>query len=93
MFAVFSIFRLESEIRDDSVELANEFVASVAAEHLIEPTGVWFGVFGCNNFDNVALMKFCFQIDHFAIYFCASTRCANFAMKTIGEIERHGAFG
>ena len=60
MFAVFSVFRLGSEIRYDGVELTNEFMASMTAEYFIEPTGVWFGVFGCNDFDNVALMKFCF---------------------------------
>ena len=68
-------------------------MASVTTEDFIEPAGVGLGVFGGDNFDDVALLKFGFEIDHFAVDDGASTCGADFAMEAIGEIEWHGAFG
>lgn len=86
MFAVFVVFRFGLEVGDDSMELADELVAGVAAKDFVEPARVWFRVFGRDNLDDVALVEFSLEVDHFAVNFCASTGRANFAMETVGKI-------
>ena len=77
---------------EEGIELAKQLSASVFAENLVKPARVRLLVFGSNNFDDIALLEFGAEADHFAIYNCAGTGGANVAMETIGEIERHGTF-
>lgn len=78
---------------EEVVELGGEFLAGMATKDFFEPAGVGFGVFGGNNFDDVALVEFCVEADHFAVNFGAGATGADFAVEAVGEIERHGAFG
>lgn len=71
---------LGGKIWEDRMKLTDEFVASVATKNFIEPARIGLGVLCCNDFDDVALLKLGFEVDHFAIYNGASTPCADFAM-------------
>ena len=68
------------EIGKDAVKLADEFVASVAGKDFVEPADIWLGVFGGDNFDNVALLEFGVEADHFAVDDGTSAAGADFAM-------------
>ena len=74
------------EIGKDAVELADEFVASVAGKDFVEPADIWLGVFGGDNFDNVALLEFGVEADHFAVNDGAGAAGADFTVQAIGEI-------
>ena len=78
---------------EEIVELGGEFLAGVAGEDFFEPAWVGFGVFGGDNFDDVALFEFGVEVDHFAVDFGAGAGGADFAVEAVGEIEGHGAFG
>ena len=77
---------------EEGIELAKQLSASVFAENFVKPAWVRLLVFGSYNFDDIALLEFGAEADHFAIHDGASAGSANVAMETIGEIERHGTF-
>ena len=62
------------------MKLAEEFVAGVLGADLIEPALFWLGIFGGEDFDNIATLELGIEADHFAIYLGASTGGTNFAM-------------
>ena len=68
------------------MKLADEFVASVAGKDFVEPADIWLGVFGGDNFDNVALLEFGVEADHFAVNDGTSAAGADFTMQAIGKI-------
>ena len=72
------------------MKLAKKLVAGMFAADLVEPSRVWLAVLGCDNLNNVAVMKLRVERNHFAIHDGAGTCRADLAMKTIGEVERHG---
>ena len=74
------------EIGKDAVKLADEFVASVAGKDFVEPADVWLGVFGGDNFDNVALLEFGVEADHFAVNDGTGAAGADFTVQAIGKI-------
>ena len=83
----------DAEIGQDGVELTAQLAAGVSAENFVEPAGIGFRIFGCNNLDDIALLEFGFEVDHFAVNDGASTLGADFTVQTIGKIKRHGTFG
>jgi len=68
------------------VKLTEEFVACVFCFDFIEPARVWFRVFRCDYFDDIAIMKGGIKGNHLAIYDGASTGGTNFAMEAIGKV-------
>ena len=74
------------EVREDAVKLADEFVTSVAGKDFVEPADIWLGVFGGDNFDNVALLEFGVEADHFAVDDGAGATGADFTVQAIGKI-------
>ena len=71
------------EIGKDAVELADEFVAR---KDFVEPADIWLGVFGGDYFDNVALLEFGVEADHFAVDDGAGAAGADFTVQAIGKI-------
>ena len=74
------------EVREDAMKLADEFMASVAGKDFVEPADIWLGVFGGDNLDNVALLEFGVEADHFAVDNGAGATGADFTVQAIGKI-------
>ena len=74
------------EVREDVVKLVDEFVVSVVRKDFVEPADIWLGVFGGDNFDNVALLEFGVEADHFAVDDGAGAAGADFTVQAIGKI-------
>ena len=77
------------EVREEGMELAEEFVAGVFGADLFEPAWVWLAILRRDDFDNIAVVELSIERDHLAVYDSARAGCANLAMEAIGEVEWH----
>ena len=68
------------------MELADKFMASMAGKDFVEPADIWLGVFGRDYLDDVTLLEFGVEVDHFAVNDSAGATGADLAVEAVGKV-------